>query len=86
MVSAPLKDFRGKITPETDAVLEALNRTSGRDKSEIVREILHDWAVKKIDTASVMHRLLQAEGLPGIAEGIAGNRRESKGFAGSGHD
>ena len=40
-MSAELKDFRGKITSETDAVLEAINRADGRDKSEIAREVLH---------------------------------------------
>ena len=78
-MSAPLKDFRGKVTAETDAVLEALNRTTGKDKSEIAREVLHKWASDQIHAASVRHRLLQAEGLPGIADGIAGNRRESQG-------
>ena len=78
-MSATLKDFRGKVTAETDAVLEALNRTTGKDKSEIAREVLHKWASDQIHAASVMHRLLQAEGLPGIADGVAGNRRESQG-------
>lgn len=34
-MSIPLIDFRGKVTPETDAVLEAIQRSTGRDKSEI---------------------------------------------------
>lgn len=76
---APLKDFRGKVTSETDAVLEALNRTTGRDKSEIARDILHKWAVEQIHAASVMHQLLESEGLPGIAGGVGGNRRDSRG-------
>lgn len=75
-MSTPLKDFRGKVTAETDAVLEALNRTTGKDKSEIAREVLHRWASEQIHAASVMHRLLQAEGLPGIEDGAPGNRRD----------
>lgn len=78
-MSAPLKDFRGKVTAETDAVLEALNRTTGKDKSEIAREVLHRWASEQIHAASVMHRLLQSEGLPGIGEGVGGIRRDSQG-------
>ncbi len=70
-----LKDFRGKITPEADAALEAVSRVTGRDRSEIVRELVHEWALQKISEASVLHRLLQAEGLTGIGDGIAGNRR-----------
>lgn len=61
-MSAELKDFRGKITTETDAVLEAINRAEGRDKSEIAREVLHEWAVKKIHAATVIAKLLKGEG------------------------
>lgn len=78
-MSAPLKDFRGKVTAETDAVLEALNRATGKDKSEIAREVLHRWASDQIHAMSVMHQLLKAEGLAGIDSGGAGNRGESRG-------
>lgn len=61
-MSAELKDFRGKITAETDAVLEALNRAEGRDKSEIAREALHEWAVKKIHAASLITQLSKPKG------------------------
>jgi hypothetical protein len=73
-MSEPLKDLRAKVTPETDAVLEAVARASGRDRSEIVREVLHDWATGEIGKASMVHRMLRAEGLPGITEGSVGNR------------
>lgn len=82
-MSAELKDFRGKITAETDAVLEAINRADGRDKSEIAREVLHQWAMSRIHEATILDKLLQAEGLRGIAGGVAGNRRESQGIAGN---
>ncbi len=75
----PLKDFRGKITIEADCVLEAESRTTGRDRAEIVREILHEWALRRIEVHTVLQRLLRAEGLTGALEGIAGNRRESEG-------
>jgi hypothetical protein len=89
-MSAELKDFRGKITAEGDCALEAVSRATGKDRAEIVRELVHEWALKQIHAASVMHRLMQSEGLGGIAEGpagsaggIAGNRRESRGTRGS---
>ena len=43
-MSADLKDLRAKVTPETDAVLEAVARATGEDRAVIVRKILHDWA------------------------------------------
>ena len=78
-MSVELKDFRGRITPEADCVLEAEARATGRDRQEIVREILHDWAAQRIHGASVLHKLLLAEGLSGIADGTAGKMRESQG-------
>lgn len=78
-----LKDFRGKITGETDCVLEAINRVTGRDRSEIAREVMHRWALEEIEKHSVLTRLLrsegllrESEGLPAACEGIAGSRRE----------
>lgn len=81
-MSAELKDFRGKITAETDAVLDAINRADGRDKSEIARCVLHEWAIGRIHEATILDRLLKAEGLSGITGGAAGNRREDKGIPG----
>ncbi len=81
-MSAELKDFMGKITAETDAVLEAINRADGRDKSEIARQVLHEWAIGRIHEATILDRLLKAEGLTGIDGGVSGNRREDKGIAG----
>jgi hypothetical protein len=81
-MAADLKDFRGKITPEADCALEAESRSTGKDRQEIVREILHDWAMQRIHGASVLNRLLRAEGLTGIDGGVAGNRGESQGMPG----
>ena len=82
-MSLPLVDFRGKITHEADAVLEALHQASGRDRSEIVREVLQTWADSKIHEASLIDLRLRREGLRGIDGGMRGSVRESEGFAGS---
>ena len=71
-MSLPLIDFRGKVTPETDAVLEAIQRTTGRDKSEIAREWMHRIALKEIDAAIELQKILQREGLTGAHEGGQG--------------
>ena len=65
-MSIPLIDFRGKITPETDAVLEAINRSTGRDKSEIVRDWLHKLAKQEIHAAIELQKILRREGIAGI--------------------
>lgn len=67
-----LKDFRGKITTEAWCVIEAEHRTTGDDHSAIVRDVLHVWALTKISQASVLGKLMEAEG-------IVGNAREPSG-------
>lgn len=64
-----LIDFRGKVTPETNAVLEALNRVTGKDKSELAREVLHKWASEQIGIATVLDTMMRAEGLTGLEKG-----------------
>lgn len=71
-MSAELRDFRGKITVETELALEAMSRAFKRDKSDIAREVLHTWALRKIMEANVMSRLMRNEGLAGEAEGNSG--------------
>lgn len=85
-MSADLIDFRGKITAEIDAALEAVHRVTGRDRAEIALSVLAEWAAQKIHEASLLDQLLQREGLRGIAGGVSGSPRESQGVAGSGRD
>lgn len=79
-MSLDLKDFRGKITTEADCVLEAQARVTGKDRQEIAREVLHAWALRQIDEATVLARLLRAEGVSVASEGRVG---ESQGVRGS---
>lgn len=70
-MSIPLIDFRGKVTPETDAVLEAIQRSTGRDKSEIARAWMHQIALKEIDAAIELRKILWREGIKVADEGGA---------------
>ena len=62
---AELRDLRAKITVETDAVLDAISRVTGQDRSEIVRDWLHKLAKEQIDIFTVLQGRLNAEGLSG---------------------
>jgi hypothetical protein len=64
-MSAELRDFRGKITVEADIALESMAQAFRRDKSDIAREVLHNWALRKIMEANVMARRMRAEGITG---------------------
>jgi hypothetical protein len=61
-VSIELRDLRAKITPEADICLEAEAQAAGKDKSEVVREVLQAWALTRIHTCNVVVRRLEAEG------------------------
>jgi hypothetical protein len=78
-----LKDYRGRITPETDCCLEAESRSTGRERQEIVRDILHSWALERIHSATVLHNLLRAEGLKGIDGGVSGSAGGIGGIVGA---
>lgn len=67
-MSLPLIDLRAKITHETDCVLTCMTNASGKDRSEIVREILHEWSLNKINELRLLNSALIVAGLEGIVE------------------
>jgi hypothetical protein len=72
-MSAELRDFRGKITVEADVALESVAQAFKRDKSDVAREVLHNWALRKIMEANVLARRLKSEGLDGDSQGNPGD-------------
>ena len=74
-MAVDLKDFRGKITPLSWCWLEAEHRATGQDQSEIVRELLHEWAEKKHRSAIEAQRLMEAEGISGKSGEAEGRMR-----------
>lgn len=75
-MSLPLKDFRGKITIETDAVISTMAQRSGLEKQEIVRDVLHAWALEKINEARLIGKNLEREGLEGVLAERRGTHRK----------
>lgn len=67
-----LRDLRARISVETDAVIDTIARAEGRDRSEIIREVLHAWALQKIAFAQSLAKRLEAEGISGTSEGGRG--------------
>ena len=82
-MSIELHDLRGKITARTHCALEARHRATGKDRAEIVREILDAWAAEEVHAANVLHRMLRGEGLPGIDGGSSGSVGECEGADGA---
>lgn len=72
MAAPELRELRARITVETDAALDSVANGKGLDRSEIVREVLHKWALEQITVSSLLLNRLEAEGLAG-----APARRES---------
>lgn len=59
-------DLRTKITDEAWCWLSAVARVTGKEITEIARDILHEKALQQIHVASVTHNLLIAQGVKGI--------------------
>lgn len=71
-----LRDLRAKITIQADAVLDAISRVRGIDRSEIVREVLHKFALEYIAIGTITDARLRAEGEIGAGEGAPGRTRK----------
>lgn len=71
-VKSDLRDLRVKITIETDTVLDALARVTGRDRNDVAREVLDKWAADRIQESSLIDARLKAEGLLALTEGAPG--------------
>ena len=72
-MAAELRDFRGRISVLADIAITAKSESTGKDKQEIVREILDAWAERELHCASLLHAALDAEGLQGIVRGASGS-------------
>jgi len=62
-MSLPLKDFRTAIPEAVDMWLDIERVATGKDKAEIARKILTDWAKGKAHAHKVAARRLAANGL-----------------------
>lgn len=60
-----LRDLRAKVTVETDIVLDSIARARGVDKSEIVREVLHEFAAEQMLIHRLITKRLKGEGIEG---------------------
>lgn len=68
-MSDPLRDLRAKITTRTWCFLESESRATGRDISELVREILSDWSEVRLHAYIEARKLMASEGDAGSASG-----------------
>lgn len=60
-----LIDLRAKITPETDKYLDAISKATGEDRAVIVRHLLHEIAIRKIDEIRIAYAQLKSKGMTG---------------------
>jgi hypothetical protein len=79
-VAVPLKDFRMGITEQIDAALDAQAAAFGKDKAQVAREILGEWARLKHREHTLYGRRLASNGmqldLAGIDADDDGGRRK----------
>lgn len=61
-MATPLRDFRLGITEQIDAALDAQAAAFGKDKAQVAREILADWARLKHREHMMYGKRLRANG------------------------
>ncbi len=71
-MAAELRDYRGRISVLADITIDAEAKATGRERQEIVRDILDAWARERVHALSLLQASLAAEGMPGIASGVSG--------------
>ena len=79
-MAAELRDLRTKVTERTAQVLAAINIATGRERSEIARQVLDEWASSQIHASRIVERLTRGEGIGGASEGTG----TDSGFGGLG--
>lgn len=72
-MAAELRDYRGRISVLADITIDAEAKASGRERQEIVREILDSWAGERLHALSLLQAALKAEGMPGFESGVSGH-------------
>jgi hypothetical protein len=68
-VASDKRDFRVAITPETDVALRAMARAFDRDRQSVAREVLHEWAMRKLHEYRVGTGLAYSDGLFTASDG-----------------
>lgn len=62
-MAIPLKDFRMGITEQIDAALDAQAAAFGKDKAQVAREVLGEWARQKHREHMMYGKRLRANGM-----------------------
>lgn len=69
-----MQDVRSKVSDECHQVLVAVSRARQCDIAELMREVLHNWAMARIHEASLIQRITRREDASGSGKGTKGNR------------
>lgn len=71
-MSEELQDLRAKITIEAKLALDAASEITGMEVSELVRNILHRWAIQQRLIGKLLDKKWKAQGLTGSYAGMTG--------------
>lgn len=75
-MAAELFDLRGKVTAFGHCALSAECRANDVDKSELIRDIVEQWARKKYHAATLLQSCMTAKGVTAADAGIVGRPGE----------
>lgn len=69
-------ELRGQIDKAVIDVLDACSMARGMDRIALVEKVLADWAARKVNESTLLHRV--ARGNPAVAE-LGGMRLDADG-------
>lgn len=67
-MAADLRQLKGLITAEADVMIKAIAEATDQTESEVIRDVLHQWALRQWRICSVAKAFGEAEGLTVAAE------------------
>jgi len=76
-MSADLHDVRGKVTGLGHCALIAHHRATGVDISEIIRDLVEDWARKQVHGATLLSACMKAKGVTAADAGVSGKSADA---------
>lgn len=61
--SRELRKLLSWITLEADVMIDAHAQATGRDRSEVARDVLHAWALEQLRISNIAQAGLRSEGI-----------------------
>lgn len=67
-MATDFRQIKANITVEADVWIDSIAEAKGLDRGEVVRNVLHEWALEQERVHRIASRRRKSEGLTGASE------------------